>query len=355
MYNQQLIYKLCVNFILQEDKIIESKIHHSNSNGDFIIISPVFKYNNRKCVKIKFIKTGTEKIARLDAVTNGAVSDELYDIDFEKIYYSNLYGPFKIIEFAGRDKNGRKLVKIRFLKTRNEKIITYKAAKLGYAVDDLAVFKCPLDASILPVNEHNELIYRTSKNVWKEMINRCTNPNCKSYNTYGKLGVSVDESWMDFNTFFNDIKTLPQYEKYYNRPFEYQLDKDYLQQNIDKNSRIYSKNSCMFLSKYDNNNLAIIEYRNSHINELSSIYFGVNRSKNRYRAAIVINSKNISIGTFSSEIAAANAFNCWFEKFHNYELVLLHNDVPYMPPEEFVKYNVAVKEVIRLIKDIKNA
>ena len=86
---------------------------------------------------------------------NGAVSDELYDIDFEKIYYSNLHGPFKIIEFAGRDKNGRKLVKIRFLKTGNEKIITYKAAKLGYAVDDLAVFKYPLDASILPVNEHN--------------------------------------------------------------------------------------------------------------------------------------------------------------------------------------------------------
>ena len=52
---------------------------------------------------------------------------------------------------------------------------------------------------------------------------------------------------------------------------------------------------------------------------------------------------------FTNELAAAAAYNYWFERFHCYDLVPLYNDVPYMPPEEFVKYIVVPKEICKIV------
>lgn len=332
-----------------------NRILESNSCGKYVILGDTEKINNRKYVLIKFIKTNTIKEVRLDTALSGAVLDELYDIDFDKTYHSNLYGPFKILKYMGRNSDGRKLVLIKFLCTGNTKIITYKAAKYGYAVDSNAIVKHPLNTSILTSSERESLIKRSLKQTWRQMICRCTDSNSAGYDNYGAIGVDVDNSWLNFDNFYSDVKLLPQYEKYEIRPFEYQLDKDYLQLSIPKSDRIYSKSTCMFLLNYDNNNLMSIEYRRDHLNELSSQYYGVRKIKyNKYRASIIIDGKNISIGTFNSEIAAANAFNYWFETAHHYELIPLYNDVPYMSPTEFIKYNVAYKEIIRLVSDIKN-
>lgn len=40
-------------------------------------------------------------------------------------------------------------------------------------------------------------IYRT----WSHMLQRCYNPNIKSYRTYGKRGITVCDEWKDFSTF----------------------------------------------------------------------------------------------------------------------------------------------------------
>ena len=102
----------------------------------------------------------------------------------------------------------------------------------------------------------------------------------------------------------------------------------------------------MFLHHIDNINLKTIENK-----QYSLIpYFGIEiSSSGNYHVRIKNNGIRYDIGTFSDIIAAANAYNYWSIKFHNFELVPLLNDVPYMPPDEFIKFNVNPKQLYSLI------
>ena len=91
------------------------------------------------------------------------------------------------------------------------------------------------------------------------MIARCYNQNHKAYKSYGKKGVTVCRRWLLFENFLNDIKYLPNYDKFLQYPNIYELDKDYLQQNIPIENRIYSPETCMFITKADNLQLALNE------------------------------------------------------------------------------------------------
>jgi hypothetical protein len=41
---------------------------------------------------------------------------------------------------------------------------------------------------------------------WSAMLDRCRNPNHKSYHNYGGRGITVCERWHDFSNFYEDIK-----------------------------------------------------------------------------------------------------------------------------------------------------
>lgn len=57
----------------------------------------------------------------------------------------------------------------------------------------------------------NDRLYR----VWRNMFTRCYNPNSKSYHRYGGRGISICDTWRDFETF----KTWALHEGYdYNAP-----------------------------------------------------------------------------------------------------------------------------------------
>jgi hypothetical protein len=47
-------------------------------------------------------------------------------------------------------------------------------------------------------------------NTWQKMIARCTNPRSDQYKWYGGRGVSVDERWLDFENFLEDMGQRPQ-------------------------------------------------------------------------------------------------------------------------------------------------
>ena len=99
----------------------------------------------------------------------------------------------------------------------------------------------------------------------------------------------------------------------------------------------------------DNINLRAMEFRKN--NKMQSNYYGVTKeSKNTYSAHLIINNQNIYLGTFSNEIVAANVYNYWYKYYHQYELVPLINDVPYIPPDEFIKYNTRPKEMCTIIR-----
>lgn len=51
---------------------------------------------------------------------------------------------------------------------------------------------------------------RREYNIWKGMIQRCTNPKNPSYHRYGGRGIEVCQAWKDsFDLFFQDVGPIP--------------------------------------------------------------------------------------------------------------------------------------------------
>jgi len=47
-------------------------------------------------------------------------------------------------------------------------------------------------------------------NVWNSMMDRCCNPKNHAFENYGGRGISVDQSWFEFETFFADMGLPPE-------------------------------------------------------------------------------------------------------------------------------------------------
>ena len=45
--------------------------------------------------------------------------------------------------------------------------------------------------------------------VWASMLQRCRDPNCKSFPRYGARGITVCDRWRDFVLFFADMGSRP--------------------------------------------------------------------------------------------------------------------------------------------------
>lgn len=194
------------------------------------------------------------------------------NIDYDKIYYNKTYGYFKIIEELETKivKDGtRRYVKVKFLVTGTEIVSELSHAIKGEVRDPFApVYYGVGYIGNVPNSQDNILFDR-----WYSMIKRCYNKNYKRYCQYGGIGITVDPRWHCFEYFIYDCQFLLNYDKFIQNPSMYHLDKDYLQQNIPKEQRVYSKDTCVFLNKYDNINLMAIENKY----KASSKYFGVKK------------------------------------------------------------------------------
>ena len=325
-----------------------TKIYISNSGFPYKIVQYMGRHkDSKKLVLIEFLQSGTKKIVQLRQAINGSVYDEFSYINFNKIYWSNQYGPFKIIQVLGNINNHMRLL-IRFINTGYEKDVQLENVKNGQVKDDIAKFKDFVTIDRIGKEEYDRRITIHLRNIWKEMINRCTNQNCSAYKSYGAKGIRVSNEWLNFDQFLNDVQYNFQYDKFYYKPYLYQLDKDYKQLNIPKYNRIYSKDTCVFLYYIDNNNLSTIEFNRN--NNLTSSYYGVMVNKNNnYEANIMINQCPIFLGIYDSEIAAANAYNSAVNHYHNYELIPLLNEVPIMSTEEIRNHRLDSKIVCKVL------
>ena len=91
-------------------------------------------------------------------------------------------------------------------------------------------------------HHYKERIY----NLWYNMIDRCYNKKNAYYEYYGANGVGVCGRWLRFSLFLTDVEAIPNFYKWLKNDDEYNLDKDYYQ------SKWYSPNTCVFISKRDN-------------------------------------------------------------------------------------------------------
>ena len=96
------------------------------------------------------------------------------------------------------------------------------------------------------------------------MLRRCYDNKADRYDLYGGAGVTVDKRWWCFDTFLNDIKELPGYNEDLFFQRKIQLDKDKLQIDTPKENRIYSKETCCWLSREEQFKYADHEYRHKY-------------------------------------------------------------------------------------------
>lgn len=85
--------------------------------------------------------------------------------------------------------------------------------------------------------------------VWTAMLDRCYNPNSNSYHKYGAKGVIVCEEWK------NSFKSFYDWAITNNWKQGLHLDKDVKCFELNINPKIYSPQTCQFLTPSDNGKL----------------------------------------------------------------------------------------------------
>ena len=169
-------------------------------------------------------------------------------------------------------------------------------------------------------------------------MNRCYNSDAVEYQGYGLLGVRVCDLWHEFNGFLASVRLVRNYESFYYHPQDYQIDKDYLQLELPISERVYSPYTCIFLHKFDNTNLALMQ-KNTN-NE----FFGVKVLKeNQFKVHFIINGKDTSFGIYSNIIAAANIYNHYYIQFGMYHQIPLIN---HLDPNQIMTYDESIKYLV---------
>ena len=317
------------------------EINRENKYGPYEIIEINNKKdeNNklRQFAKIRFLNTGTERIVRTDYLNNN-LKDNMYIVDFDKTYYSTYYGPVKVLEYAGKNDQGRIKVKIRFLNTGYETVVVFRDLEKG-CVKDHTVSNKDKQICVPPfTDEYNRIIINILNQKWRGMMNRCYNPTAKEYQGYGSEGVKVCDLWHEFKGFLASITSVNNYAAFYYKPQYYQIDKDYLQLNIPLSERIYSPRTCTFLHKYDNSNMALM------LKNTNNEFYGVKVLKpGRYKAHFIINGHDTSFGVYSNIIAAANIYNHYYIQYGMYEKIPLIN---HLNPDQIMSYDQAMSYLI---------
>lgn len=274
-----------------------------------------------------------------------------YGLDLNRIYYSDNYGRYKILETTHGQRHKSPTALIQFLSTGYARVVNIDKAKTGEVSDKTAKFKIPIDTSLLSEFDRNKRLDRLAKEMWRSMIRRCYDNKMDNFQSYGNIGILVCDRWLNRENFLNDLPMVYQYEKWCRFPTMYQLDKDYLQLNIPKNIRIYSPETCILLHCNDNKNLRTIEFKNNN-STLTNYYGLMVGGDNTFGVQMSIGNANLYLGSYNNEIAAANVFNYWQKYYHRYDIIPLLNDVKYMSPNEFIKYNTKPKEMCRKVESI---
>lgn len=210
-------------------------------------------------------------------IKNGLINinrfkNETKNTSIGSIHYSKSSGYFKVIDIDNKYdiKNHKNRYLIQFIATS---FITNTSS--GHVITgEVYDYELPRICNIaylgkmypyIKKHEPKKLIAALYQR-WISMIKRCYDKNNKKYRLYGKLGISVDKAWFNFSEFYYDALKLKNFNANDIINGNLTLDKDFLQQNLNKCNMIYSKDTCCWLTKSEQNKL--IDFSTAHINEM---------------------------------------------------------------------------------------
>lgn len=242
-----------------------NKIYESNY-GPVKIIREIKEDSTEgyRPVEIEFINSGHKKIVNYYTnfrnsdfvyIRDDSVYNENHLVGTDKLYDSNNYGKFKILKYTGKFYGSDPIVEIEFVSTKYRTTIPMNKALNGIVKDPYY----PIIYGVGYFGENPEVNNRKIYNIWIHMLSRCYNTSDPAYNFYGGIGITVDSRWFNFSTFFEDVKHLDGYDLMINNPYNYAMDKDLKQLQIPKYQRVYSKDTCVFITKSDNSKIRCYE------------------------------------------------------------------------------------------------
>lgn len=123
--------------------------------------------------------------------------------------------------------------------------------------------------------------------IWKNMIQRCTNPKAINYKKYGAKGIKVCDEWLVIENFINDMDST----------FE-----DGLSLDRKNNSLGYNKFNCRWATKN-------VQSRNRDKQSRNNLFKGVRKHKDKFSVRITVNYKEIYLGIFDTALDGAKAYN----------------------------------------------
>ena len=296
-------------------------------------------------VRIKFIDTGNEQIAQFANVKNANVRDQTKRDIIGKIYHTNNSGDLEILEKLGVMGGTNTMYKVRFINTGYITNAAIGSIEAGTVKDPYApsVYKIGYNGNI----SNPSIDYSKEYSVWTDMLRRVYGNEDRYLIAYAD--VTVCDRWHDFGNFIYDFRRLPGYQDYikFNSCYNYSLDKDLCQICINDNMhKVYSPETCCLMPVGDNGALVKNSEKYIAYPYPSCIYV----MNGIFYVRPIINNQVQDFGEFSTFEAAANALNyrCSFYGLTSYIIP----NVPYMLPQEFLKYRISIpkpltKEVVK--------
>ncbi|MGD6876983.1 hypothetical protein [Bacillus infantis] len=167
-------------------------------------------------------------------------------------FENNSNQEFEVLKVAGKNKSGNSKFLIRFSETGYERIVEKVEIKRGKIKDKLA--KSVFGVGVL--GEVKMVDFKREYSVWSGMLERCYDPNCHSYQRYGGRGITVCERWHTFTNFLEDLRDIEGFDEDLFYKGKIYIDKDIKQKDIVL--KVYSPDTCVFVSLQENN--AAIDY-----------------------------------------------------------------------------------------------
>lgn len=166
------------------------------------------------------------------------------NINVGSVYQSNYYGSFIVLNKCG----GSDLFTIKFIDTGTVKTARSHSIVSGSVRDPFKKCVCGVACT---GNAKTKGANKPYYSVWHDMICRCYDPKNKRSIAY--RNVTVCDSWLVFENFLNDAKYIDGFDEQLFIEGKIVLDKD-TKQRFQEN-KVYSKETCIWISKQENNKI----------------------------------------------------------------------------------------------------